>query len=80
MIKAIGKIKQCDRDKFLFDLREIVSESSEGVSSPSLKCQYELNQEDEVLPAFNEGYEVAVSGIIRKNTNILEVDRVLRHQ
>ncbi len=78
MVKVIGKIKQCDRDKFLFDLREISSDLSEGISSDSVKCHYELNQEEEVLTAFSEGHQVKVSGIMHKNTNILEVDRVMR--
>ena len=78
MVRAVGKIKQCDRDKFLFDLRDINTESSEGVFGSSLRCQFESSQEDEVLPAFNEGYEVTVSGIIKKNTNVLEVDRVMK--
>jgi hypothetical protein len=80
MVRAVGKIRQCDRDKFLFDLRDINNESSEGVFDSSLRCQFESSQEDEVLPAFNEGYKVTVSGIIKKNTGVLEVDRVSRHR
>ena len=77
MIQATGKILECDRGKYLFELREI---QSSDLDSDSIKCQYESNIEDEILSAFNESYDVKVSGVKKNNASVLMVDRIVRIQ
>ena len=52
----IGIIRQCDRQHRIFTLREIGEFRSSQIVLP-----YTTEQEDFVLVAFNEGYQVKVS-------------------